>query len=261
MSNRPVSWPVWKRLSWLTALAFVFLLPYVQLEQWGFPHSTAALLALLLLRHRRRWLDRAGIPTRPRAIAATRGLLVLLWVLFRHVLVPGLAERRGLALDPWPAAGVAAFGFQALNEEVVLGALPLFALVRRCSRPRLVAVALAIAFTALHWLLYRYGSLASPVQPATLAALLAVGVVRNAAILLAGHVGYAWALHAAWNLAMFAGTWRLEATGATLSEPEVLDALVGHPVVLGGTALLATLLLLLGGRAWQRAAPAGAAAN
>ena len=65
------------------------------------------------------------------------------------------------------------------------------------------------------------------------------------------HVGFAWALHVAWNLTMFAGDWRRGVGGPFLSEPEIFDSFVGHPTVVGiaGAAALGSLLLIIDRRA------------
>ena len=137
--------------------------------------------------------------------------------------------------------------FQALNEEVLLGFLPLMALRRRFGRPVAVAIALAALFALLHIALYRWGGHQKGIRWETGVALLAVGVLRNALILAAKHVGFAWALHVAWNLTMFAGHWRHGVGGPFLSEPEIFDSFVGHPAVaaIAGAAALGSLLLII----------------
>ena len=74
---------------------------------------------------------------------------------------------------------------------------------------------------------------------------MAVGVVRNAAILTAGHVGFAWALHASWNFVMFTGRWRVQGEERALEEPQVLDAFLGTVWVAVPTLLVGLVLLVV----------------
>jgi hypothetical protein len=112
-----------------------------------------------------------------------------------------------------------------------------------------MAVLLALVFALLHFALYRYGELGETLAPTTLAALTFVGITRHGLILIAGHMGLAWALHAAWNLSMFAGRWRHVSNGDRLSEPEVFDALFGAPLffsLVTCAAVVTTCILLPG---------------
>ena len=237
----------WRRrlalVAWWIALVAVFLLPYAQLSWWPFPASTVWIVALGLLRWRRAALARLGFPRSAPGLAFTAVTLALLWVLFAYILVPLVAADRGMRLEPWPWNTVAEFAFQALNEEIVLGYLLVVGLARRTRRPVLVAVGVALFFSLLHHALYRYGELGEILLPLTLVSLVAVGVLRNSAILLAGHLGFAWALHAAWNLVMFSGRWIDERSELGLSEPQVLDAVLAYMPM--AVALIACALVLL----------------
>jgi hypothetical protein len=233
---------------WLLVVA-VFLFPYTGpahrwLHPFDFPAATVALLILFGWRWRRSVLARLGIPAGARAAVAAAGTLVALYLVFRWLIAAIAAGDGLLLLSPDPVPSVR-WLFQALNEEVLLGFLPLAALHRRFGRPVVAAVGLAALFALLHVALYRFGALHTWIRWEAGAALLAVGVLRNALILSAGHVGFAWALHAAWNMAVFNGRWQAGAGGPSLSEPEIFDAFLGNPVMLGITAAAALSALLL----------------
>jgi len=246
----------WRRRAvlavWGVLVAGVFLLPYGQQPWWSFPASTLTLLLLFALRWRRDVARRTGLALGPYGAVATALLGLSLWLLFRFVLAPSIVSARGLELVASPPLRVAEFAFQALNEEIVLGYLLLVPLARWTRRPVTTAVAVALLFAVLHHLLYRYGELGMDLAPVTLLALLAVGAVRNAAILLARHVGYAWALHAAWNLVMFSGQWVETSSGRMLKEPEVLDAFLSPPAVIVPACVAAVVLLVWLGRLPRR---------
>ena len=228
---------------WVVALLAVFLLPYAQVSWWSFAASTAALLALAWLRWGGAALRRLGLPVEPASIAWTVAAGLALYALFRLVVVPSVAAREALTLTPYPPRIAVSFVFQTLNEELVLGALLVIGLARWTRRPILTVLVVAGLFALLHLLLYRYGTIGLDLLPVTLATLAAVGVIRGAAILLAGHVGFAWALHAAFNLTMFAGRWRETSSGRVLQEPEILDAFLRPPWIVLPAAVVAVLLV------------------
>jgi hypothetical protein len=237
---------------WLLVV-LVFLFPYsLPAHRWlhpfDFPAATLTLLILFGWRWRPGVLARLGIPTSGRAAIAVGGTLVVLYLPCRWLVAAIAADGELVHASPqfMPSLPQTRWLFQALNEEVLLGFLPLAALHRRFGRPVAMAVGLAAVFALLHVGLYRFGALQVWIRWETGVALLAVGVLRNAFILWAGHVGYAWALHATWNMAMFTGRWQPGAGGPRLSEPETFDAFLGNPMMLGITvaAALGALLLL-----------------
>ena len=78
----------------------------------------------------------------------------------------------------------------------------------------------------MHLGLYGLGAYRTWLAPTTVLALLLLGVLRNELILGARHVGYAWALHAAWNLTFLGGFWYRD--GERLPEPAVFDLFLGR---------------------------------
>ena len=233
----------------------VFLLPYFQRPWWSFVHSSVCLAALFALAWGRAAFIHMGLPTRPRAVLASLALGLGLWLFFRFVLVPTVLAERGLTLHPWSPWRTAMFVFQALNEEVVLGYVLVMGLVRATGRPVLVVVVVALVFAALHHVMYRVGIFQHALLASTLVTLAGVGIIRNGTIVMAGHIGYAWALHAAWNLIMFSGLWRKTGTERHLTEPETFDAFFSSlwlvvPVTCAAALVLGTLI-----RRGSRAAP------
>jgi hypothetical protein len=236
---------------WLVVAA-VFVFPYTaSAHAWmyplDFPAATVALLLLFAWRGPGSPFARLGVPRRAGAVIATAATLIVLYPVCRWLLIAPIAADAGLSLTPGGPPALPRWICQALNEEMLLGFLPLVALHRRFGRPAAVAVGLAALFALLHAGLYRFGGEQIWLHPRTVWSLLAVGVLRNALILRAGHVGYAWAVHTAWNLAMFAGPWRHGSDGPSLREPEIFDLFLGHPLVVSvvTAAALAALALLV----------------
>jgi len=127
---------------------------------------------------------------------------------------------------------------QTLSEEIVLGALLLFSLSRKLRRwrPIVISVGAAAIFAMLHYAFYAVRTSADfnagRLTVVALTALCLVGVLRNNLILGCRHIFFAWALHFGWNVNMFRGEFRLK-TGQQLNEPQRLNDLLTHPLILG----------------------------
>jgi hypothetical protein len=95
--------------------------------------------------------------------------------------------------------------FYVLNEEIVIGAILLFALVRRWKiRPLMACLGLALFFSLIHFVFYKWIFLdPGMIGLSTMITLFFVGFVRNSLIIQTGHIGYSWALHAGWMAVMF----------------------------------------------------------
>jgi hypothetical protein len=119
--------------------------------------------------------------------------------------------------------------FYTLNEEIALGSVILFGMVRRRNgKPLLAAIELAMIFSVIHFIFYRWimndrGTLTL----AALATLFFVGFVRNSLILLTGHIGYSWALHFGWMAIMFGCYHGYAETNQRLTEPERFNLYLG----------------------------------
>ena len=237
--------PVLGHIAWWTLIVTVFLMPYMQLQWWPFPLSTVLLLGMFWVMWRRRAWHALGLVMSRQHAVAVLFTWVGLWAAFQLLLVPHVSAEAGAVATHHPWWVVGYFPFQALNEEMLLGALLLFPLVERWGRPLVWAIGLALVFAALHFAMYRFGVMQMSLAPTTLAALVCIGCVRHAAILLAGHIGYAWALHAAWNMVMFGSAWWLAEEGRRLREPAVFDAFLGGSTMLMLSAGAACGLLVL----------------
>ena len=106
--------------------------------------------------------------------------------------------------------------FYVLNEEIVLGAVILFLMVKRLNLKAVSAtIYLALFFALMHFVFYRWvfddrGIL----EVSTLISLFMIGIFRNTLILYFDQIAYSWAFHFAWMLVMFG----FDHTGGTHGE-------------------------------------------
>ncbi len=248
---------------WLGAAgAVTAYLAFTYAHAWGtWMALVGSLLIVLLVRAAcpGSWRDWLGLRLSRKAAAVT-GLLLALCLMGSWALIARVAAASGLEFIPYASRPqlipyyLHTLG-QTLNEELVLGALLLFALRRFLRLPPLwIAVGAGALFSLLHlafyggflqWIGHANGGALSG---AALLSLAAVGVARNALILGAGHVGYAWALHLGWNAVFLGGTFVRSAEQAPFSEPDRFNTFLGAPAALAASLLLATGVLLWYGR-------------
>jgi hypothetical protein len=137
--------------------------------------------------------------------------------------------------------------FYVLNEEIVLGAITLYYLVKVLKiEPLLASVLLAIAFAIFHLVFYRWiFSDRTFLNISTLVTLFLVGLVRNNLIIQTGHIGYSWALHAGWMLAMFGCTHFISLEENYLSESSRFNLYLGSSFMLIISIFLAAISIYI----------------
>jgi len=229
---------------------------------WG-PWTALAgsILIVLLMRAAcpRDWRDWLGLRLERKAAACT-GLLLALCLGGSWALIARIAGTSGLEFIPYASRPHLSPYYlhtlgQTLNEELVLGALLLFALRRFLRLPPLgIAVGAGALFSLLHlafyggflpWIGHANGGM---ISGSALLTLFAVGVARNALILGAGHIGYAWALHLGWNAVFLGGTFVRPDALTPFSEPDRFNTFLGAPPALAASLLLAAGVLWWYGR-------------
>ncbi len=110
--------------------------------------------------------------------------------------------------------------FYTLNEEIIMGALPLLVFVKRKNiSPIYASIGLAVFFSIIHFVFYKWIFLdRGNIKFITLTTLFFVGIVRNELILRTRHIGYSWALHCSWIVLMFGTYHYYTETESGLSE-------------------------------------------
>lgn len=125
--------------------------------------------------------------------------------------------------------------FQTVNEEIVFGALPIFALRKSFSKanPLLFSLLLAVAFSAGHFAFYGWFSREKEtLEIAALASLFFIGVVRNNLIVRFNHIGYSWAIHFGFIVALLGAPKIWNASNTMIAEVETFNLFLRLPIVL-----------------------------
>jgi hypothetical protein len=133
--------------------------------------------------------------------------------------------------------------FYILNEEIVIGALILFYLTeKRRIKPIFASVGLAILFSVIHFVFYRWiFTDKGIIQITALMTLFFIGCLRNNLIILTGHIGYSWALHFGWMVIMFGCIHLQNDTRMTISEPDRFNTYLGSLEMLFISIVLAAI--------------------
>lgn len=232
-------------------LSYSYSIENLGLGFWGSSLGTIYICSFLSLFYRGFSLKNFGISFNKKELTIALVTLIILFGV-SYVFIKFRCESLGLILDRknlFTVAGKTVSGFQAihiffqaLNEEVLYGFLPLFTLKKYFKNDLLLASLVGLLFSFLHFWLYalspfRYETYF--LAPFTLFNLFLVGLVRNFLILRFKHVAYSTALHFSWNFHFFG--WLYFENDQQISESRRFDLLLGWPVL---TLLLLSFLAL-----------------
>lgn len=202
---------------------------------WRFPLATLGILLIAQLGYGRQGWQRLGLVIPGWHAAAALSLLVAVYglSLWLQALLAGLQgmsyiRPSGIAAWLWQTGLL----FQVLNEEILLRALLLGWLKRQLHSELLIMLVTTAVFAGLHILLYVW--LADVrLEPGPLVTLLSYCLIANLLFLRSGHIAFAFALHAGWNLNRFTAVY--VDGGQRLSEAQSFNAIEGQlwPWMLG----------------------------
>lgn len=188
-------------------LVLAFLVPYTIGWSWGWwKFALSALLILLLWRWAKPATFRGDLGLRLGMTDLFMGGLAFLVVgLAASLVIPGILRPHGytasLQCDRiWKYLAVP---FQTLNEEMVLRAFLLTGLAHFMRVGLPASIGVAVLFTGLHFLLYRFGPPHIGLSLQALITLLLVGVACNEFFLATGSIAIPYGVHLGWNLTRF----------------------------------------------------------
>ena len=137
--------------------------------------------------------------------------------------------------------------FYILNEEIILGAIPLYLLIKRHRVKTLPASGmLALAFALFHFVFYKWIFLQTgTLELTTLVTLFMVAFIRNNLIISSGHIGYSWGLHFGWMAVMFGSNIMTTPDKGQLLEFEKFNYFLGSFEMLTISSIIAVISYLV----------------
>jgi hypothetical protein len=234
----------------LTALfAVAALMPWPLLlgpdNWWAFVLVSTAIAAVLRLIFGQQWIACAGIKLPPAHILIVVAAFVMV-ATGSGMLLSIVYDAAGLKATAPGIAQQFGFLFQAFNEEILWRALLIGLIVQYVRSAHLISFALALLFSAAHFILYRYSNpMHLALSITALATLFMAGVAMNNLYLAFRHIGFSWALHAGWNVVWLPAPIYDAATNERLREPPIFDRVMGSPAIFGMACATAALSLVL----------------
>ncbi len=216
------------------------LLSYNYFPGWWYSSlGTLAIVFLTFLLWNDNFLKRTGLKISIREIINSLILAVLL-ILAALVIMKYIASQHSISIKFTNWRNYYHDIFYVLNEEIVLGAIPLWFMIRKLKmKPLIASLSLAVAFAIVHYVFYKWVFLErGTIQITTLLSLFFVGIIRNNLIIQTGHIGYSWALHFSWMAVMFGSAHSYLTTDEWLTEPVRFNTYLGSYEMLGISAIL-----------------------
>lgn len=197
----------------------------------------AFILLVVGWRFRGETLRRLGLAIPLRDLVAAIGFFAVGFVLVEG-LMRSITETGGLIIfEKRPVYSLT----QVLHQELVVHGLFLGTLASKFpSRVRL-AVAVALVFALIHPLLY-WWKLDLMLPATTMLTLFSFGLATSLLFLRAGHIAFAFAAHAGWNLHRF-GTFYAR-SGVSISEAQSFAEIEGSTIALVASVALLVVVLL-----------------
>jgi CAAX prenyl protease-like protein len=230
----------WRNAGLLVLAFLIFWIPYTSWlpRIWDhFGWATIGLIGLFRVWRPRSYRRDLGIDLDWRQGLLSSATFVTL-ALGAAIAIPALARNAGLRYLPYFRFDIL---FQSFNEELVARVLAMTFFLRICRGRRLAASCTAAAiFSTLHLVFYDIA-----LTPVTLLSLFLVAFALNQFYLHTGHVGYGVAIHAAWNLTRFGGSFHEMGTSRHLGSAQTFNLLEGSITMLGVSLALALLGMYL----------------
>lgn len=230
---------------------FVMYLGYLESYLWmQFLTSTILILTLCRFYYGQEFLTYIGLKASKKDCFKTFFLVLFLSITAYFIVIGILSSEKYedyFLRFSHPLDYILITPFQTLNEEIVFRALLLGALGRWGIKDRWLILVPAIAFSLLHWVMYRYNLLESnrgTLTPIALLTILCFGIAANALYLHFKNILYPWAIHCAWNLNRFGHEiYDRKAPETEIQEYLTFNIFEGSPSVLFISTVLASFSL------------------
>ena len=224
-----------------------FLFSYYVFDGWWYSSIGSVLIIIFsYLIWGRNFKNVTGLGITLRILAKAI-ILAALIIIFSIIIIKHTASKNGVCIQYTGFVNYYHDIFYILNEEIVLGGIAIYLLREKCKLGRFTtSVALAMAFSLIHYIFYRWIFLESGIIKAeTLLVLFLVGYIRNNLIIKYKHIAYSWALHFGWMVIMFGSCPCWINSGERLAEYECFNMFLGSDLMLILAGILAPASSLL----------------
>ncbi len=218
---------------------------YVFKGWWYSSIGTVVILFFSYLIWGNRFLVVTGLRLKGKNILITFILAVII-IFFSVIIIKYIGSKYGVTVSYTDFGNYYHDVFYILNEEIILGGIAIYILLNKYNLSPLVAsAALALAFSLIHFVFYRWIFLETGIiKVESLTVLFLVGFVRNNLIIIFRHIGYSWALHFGWMVVMFGSAPYRVDTGMGLTEPEKFNMFLGSHEMLIISGILGIISLI-----------------
>lgn len=213
---------------------------------WQPAVGTLLIIGISRLFWKIKFLENIGFKINQRGILVS-GIVFLVVLIFSNLISTYIAQKTNTYIQAGNYINYIHGLFYTLNEEIVLGAVLIFAgLTRFRVYPLWLAFTLAIGFSLMHFVFYKWLFLEKGIiQTNTLLTLVMIGWFRNNLIIFFQHIGYTWAIHFGWIAIMLDSNHFNIETGSRLTELECFNIYLGSIEMLAISSVLAILSTLL----------------
>ena len=219
---------------------------YYTFDGWWYSSiGTGLILVFSYLIWRKDFLKVIGLRLFIKSILKTIGLTILI-IIGSVLIISYIGSNNKIGIQYTDIGNYYHDIFYILNEEIILGGIAIYILVNRFKiKPLLVSIGLALLFSIIHFVFYRWIFLQTGlIETQTLITLFLVGLVRNNLIIVTRHIGYSWALHFGWMVVLFGSFPYWIDTNTGLTEPERFNIFLGSNEMLILSCIVAGLSFL-----------------
>lgn len=240
----------------LLGLSYGFLSYYYFGGWWHSSIGTIAIVTFSFFIWGNDFLRQTGLKMRPKIIFTSIVVAIIL-TFVTCLIMKYIGDKEGVLIKYTNWRSYYHDIFYILNEEIILGAMPLILLVHKWKlKPIIASTILALLFSVIHFAFYKWiFNDRGIIQMTTLITLFFVGIIRNNLIIQTGHVGYSWALHFSWMAIMFGSAHQFISNNSRVTEPDRFNLYLGsYELLIISTILvgLSIILLMKNGTAYNR---------
>jgi hypothetical protein len=235
------------KIVWISLLLCSYLaFSYYYFNGWWYSSiGTGLILVFSYLIWGKEFLKVVGLKLSVKTILKTI-LLAICTLVCSFLLIKYIGSRNDISILFTSLGNYYHDVFYILNEEIILGGIPIFLLVSKLKiNPIKVSIGLALIFAIVHFAFYKWVFIdRGIIEFQTLFTLFLVGIVRNNLIIVNKHIGYSWALHFGWMVILFGFLPIWVETDTVVTEPERFNIFLGSTEMLIISIVLASISLM-----------------